>query len=152
MPWTISKRTTSSTFRLPASVQRLQIASSSAEPACWRYAGTSRLPLLRTLYPAALIQEHLAGRANDIIGKKVSQVEADYCNTLTFPMLMTHSVFHDAIHGLVEQGNVIGLRHPADNTCGRRPRLNADQLGEAVVSEPFDVSSAPRAHRRPRQV
>lgn len=98
--------------------------------------------LLRTLYPAALIQEHLAARAADIIGKKVSQVEADYCNTLTFPMLMTHSVFHDAIHGLVEQGNVIGLRHPAGNACGHRPRLTGDQLGEAVVSEPFDVTSA----------
>jgi hypothetical protein len=97
--------------------------------------------LLRTLYPASLIQEHLAGRLSEIIGKKVSQLEADYCNTLTFPMLMTHSVFHDAIHGLVEQGNVIGLRHPAGNACGSRPRLNADQLGEAVVSEPFDVTS-----------
>ena len=98
--------------------------------------------LLRALYPASFIQEHLARRVAEIIGKKVSQVEADYCNTLTFPMLMTHSVFHDAIHGLIEQGNVIGLRHPADNVCGRRPRLNADQLGEAVVSEPFDASSA----------
>jgi hypothetical protein len=98
--------------------------------------------LLRTLYPASLIQEHLAGRVTDIIGKKVSQVEADYCNTLTFPMLMTHSVFYDAIHGLVEQGNIIGLRHPADNVCGRRPRLTGDQLGEAVVSEPFDIMSA----------
>src|SRR5207249_5729426 len=99
--------------------------------------------LLRTLYPASLIQEHLASRSADLVGKKVNQVEADYCNTLTYPMLMTHSVFHDAIHGLVEQGNVLGLRHPAGNYCGERPRLNGDQLGEGVISEPFDITAAP---------
>jgi hypothetical protein len=99
--------------------------------------------LLRTLYPASLIQEHLSARVADLVGKKVSQVEAEYRNTLGFPMLITHSVFHEAIHGLVAQGTVIGLRHPADNACGRIPRLTGDQLGDAVISEPFDVSAAP---------
>ena len=99
--------------------------------------------LLRTLYPASLLQEHLGGRVTDLVGKKVSQVETDYLSTLGFPMLITHSVFHEAIHDLVAQGTVIGLRHPADNACGRRPRLTGDQLGDAVISEPFDVSAAP---------
>ncbi|MHB8520524.1 MAG: hypothetical protein ACYDH9_07185 [Limisphaerales bacterium] len=99
--------------------------------------------LLRTLYPASLIQEHLSARAADLFGKKVSQVETEYRNTLGFPMLITHSVFHEAIHGLVAQGTVIGLRHPADSACGRTPRLTGDQLGDAVISEPFDVSAAP---------
>jgi hypothetical protein len=99
--------------------------------------------LLRTLYPASLLQEHLGGRVADLVGKKVSQVETDYLNTLGFPMLMTDSVFHEAIHDLVAQGTVIGLHHPADNACGRRPRLTWDQLGDAVISEPFDVSAAP---------
>jgi hypothetical protein len=97
--------------------------------------------LLRTLYPAPVLQEHLTARVADIIGKKVSQVEADYRNTLTFPMLLSHTVFHEAIHGLVEQGNVIGLRHPAENVCGRRPRLTGDQLGDAVISEPFEITA-----------
>lgn len=99
--------------------------------------------LLKTLYPSSLLQEHLAARVADLKGKKVSQVETDYRNTLGFPMLMTHSLFQEAICALTELGNVIGLRHPADNACGRRPRLNADQLGDAVISEPFDVSAAP---------
>lgn len=98
--------------------------------------------LLRTLYPAPVLQEHLAARVADIIGRKVSQVEADYRNTLTFPMLVSYTVFQEAIHGLVEQGNVIGLRHPAENVCGRRPRLTGDQLADAVISEPFDVTPA----------
>ena len=112
---------------LPAAASREQIAQH----------------LLRTLYPASLIQEHLSARAADLFGKKVSQVEAEYRNTLGFPMLITHSVFHEAIHGLVAQGTVIGILHPADNACGRIPRLTGDQLGDAVISEPFDVSAAP---------
>lgn len=118
---------------LPAAASREQIAQH----------------LLRTLYPASLIQEHLSGRVTDLIGKKVSQVEAEYRNTPGFPVLITHSVFHEAIHGLVAQGTVIGLRHPADNVCGRTPRLTGDQLGDAVISEPFDVSAAPSTSTQP---
>ncbi len=99
--------------------------------------------LSRTLYPASLIQEHLGSRVAELIGKKVGQVEAEYRNTPGFPMLITDSIFHDAIHGLVAQGTVIGLRHAAENVCGRTPRLTWDQLGDAVISEPFDVSAAP---------
>ncbi|MGD0262973.1 MAG: hypothetical protein ABSD29_24680 [Verrucomicrobiota bacterium] len=29
------------------------------------------------------------------------------------------------------------------SACGRTPRLTGDQLGDAVISEPFDVSTAP---------
>ena len=105
--------------------------------------------LLRTLYPASLLQEHLGGRVADLVGKKVSQVETDYRNTLGFPMLMTHSLFQEAICALCELGNVIGLRHPADNACGRRPRLTGDQLGDAVISEPFDVPAGPSTTQPP---
>lgn len=118
---------------LPAAASREQIAQH----------------LLKTLYPASFIQEHLSGRVADLIGKKVSQVEAEYRNTPGFPVLITHSVFHDAIHALVAQGNVIGLRHPAENVCGRTPRLTGDQLGDAVFSEPFDVSAAPSTSTQP---
>jgi len=105
--------------------------------------------ILRTMYPTSLIQEHLAGRAKDLIGKKVQQVEADYQNTLEFPVLMTHSVFHEAISALVEQGDVIGLKHAADQPCGRRPSLTGDQLGQAVISEPFDTAPALTSAPRP---
>jgi hypothetical protein len=102
--------------------------------------------LLRTLYPASLLQEHLGGRVAELIGKKVSQVETDYRNTLGFPMLMTHSLFQEAIGALTELGNMMGLKHPAESgggVCGRRPRLTGDQLGDAIISEPFDVTASP---------
>ncbi len=118
---------------LPAAASREQIAQH----------------LLRTLYPASLIQEHLSARVADLFGKKVSQIEAEYRNTLGFPMLITHSVFHEAIHGLVAQGTVIGLRHPAGNFCGRAPNLTADQLGDAVICEPFDISTPSSTSAQP---
>jgi len=105
--------------------------------------------ILRTLYPTSLIQEHVAARAPDFIGKKVQQVEADYQNTLGFPVLVTHSVFHEAISALVEQGDVIGLKHALDQPCGRRPRLSGDQLGQAVISLPFDTAPTPTPAPRP---
>ena len=118
---------------LPAAASREQIAQH----------------LLRTLYPASLIQEHLTSRVADLIGKKVSQVEAEYRNTPGFPMLITHSVFHEAIHGLVAQGTVISLRHPAGDACGFTPRLNADQLGDAVIEEPFEVGAPSSTSSQP---
>jgi hypothetical protein len=105
--------------------------------------------LLRTLYPASLIQEHLSGRIADLIGKKVGQVEAEYRNTLGFPMLMAENVFADAVHNLVSQGTVIGLRHPAGDACGHTPRLRWDQLADAVISEPFDETGAPSTGFQP---
>jgi len=98
--------------------------------------------LTRTLYPAPLLQDHLSARVADIIGKKVSQVENEYRSTPGFPILMSQNIFQEAIHALTELGTVIGLKHPADNACGRRPRLNPDQLADAVISEPFEVAPA----------
>jgi hypothetical protein len=59
---------------------------------------------------------------------------------------MTHSLFQEAIGALTELGNMIGLKHPAESgggVCGRRPRLTGDQLGDAIISEPFDVTASP---------
>ena len=105
--------------------------------------------LVRTLYPSALLQEHLAARASELVGKKVSQIETDYRNTLGFPMLMTHSLFQEAICSLVELGNVIGLKSAIGNYCGERPRFTADQLADAVVSAPFEVTNAPSTAAQP---
>jgi hypothetical protein len=105
--------------------------------------------LIRTLYPASLLQEHLAARVPELVGKKISQIEADYRNTLGFPMLMTQSLFQEAVCALVEQGNVIGLKSSIGNYCGERPRLTADQLADAVVSQPFEVSNAPSTSTQP---
>jgi hypothetical protein len=108
--------------------------------------------ILRTLYPGSRVQEHLAERASELIGKKVSQIEADYRNTLEFPMLLSHSVFQEAICALTEEGNIIGLRHPSypgGGICGRRPP-SGDFIGEAVISSPFDATSTPSPSRPSR--
>ena len=41
--------------------------------------------VLRQLYPPAYVQEHLAGRAAELVGRKVSQVEEEYRNTPRLP-------------------------------------------------------------------
>jgi len=102
--------------------------------------------LSRNLYPVALVQEHIAEHIASFIGHKVGQVEMDYRNTPGFPVLTSHSVFLEAISALVEQGSVLGLRHPAKDVCGKRPSLTGDQISEAVISEPFEaVSGGPGA-------
>lgn len=53
---------------------------------------------------------------------------------------MSQNIFQEAIHALTELGTVIGLQHPADNACGRRPRLNPDQLADALITAPFEVA------------
>jgi hypothetical protein len=101
---------------------------------------------LRQLYPMTLVQEHLAARAGDLIGRRVSQVEEEYRNTPGFPMLLTHSVFQEAVRNLVALGNVVGLEHAAEDqgrVCGRQPRLSGDQLPDAVISQPFHVAESP---------
>ncbi len=96
--------------------------------------------LTRTLYPAPLLQDHLSARANDIIGKTISQVENEYRSTPGFPILMSQSIFEEAIRGLAELGNVIGIQHPKGNFCGQRPHLNPDDLADALITVPFEVA------------
>lgn len=106
----------------------------------------------RTVYPGSRVQEHLAERVSELIGKKISQIEADYRNTLGFPMLLSHSVFQEAICALTEDGNIIGLKHssyPSGGICGRRPP-SGDFLGETVVSSPFDTTPTPSPSRPSR--
>ena len=111
--------------------------------------------VLRQLYPPAFVQEHLAGRAAELVGHKVSQVEEEYRNTPGFPMLLAQTVFHEAIRNLVVLGNVIGLQHSAEDqghVCGRQTRLSGDQLAEAVICAPFHVPNTPAPGPRPGPV
>ena len=102
--------------------------------------------VLRQLYPPAYVQEHLEGRATELVGRKVSDVEQEYRNTPGFPMLLAQTVFHEAIKNLVVLGNVIGLEHSAEHqghVCGRQTRLSGDQLAEAFICAPsaYNVAS-----------
>ena len=98
--------------------------------------------LTRTLYPAPLLQDHLSARAAEIIGKKVGQVENEYRSTPGFPLLMSQSIFEEAIRGLAELGTVIGIQHTKGQFCGRSCTLNSDDLGEALITTPFEIPQA----------
>jgi hypothetical protein len=96
--------------------------------------------LTRALYPAPLLQDHLSARVNDIIGKKVSQVENEYRSTPGFPILMSQSIFEEAIRGLAELGTVVGIQHTKGRFCGQRCTLNSDELADALITAPFEVA------------
>ena len=103
--------------------------------------------VLRQLYPPAYVQEHLAGRASELVGRKVSEIEEEYRNTPGFPMLLAQTVFHEAIKNLVVLGDVLGLDHAAEpegRVCGRQTRLSGDQLAEAFICDPFHTSAPSR--------
>ncbi len=96
--------------------------------------------LTRALYPAPLLQDHLSARVNDIIGKKVSQVENEYRSTPGFPILMSQSIFEEAIRGLAELGTVVGIQHTKGRFCGQCCTLNSDELADALITTPFEVA------------
>ena len=96
--------------------------------------------LARAIYPAPLLQDHLSARVNDIIGKKVSQVENEYRSTPGFPILMSQSIFEEAIRGLAELGTVVGIQHTKGRFCGLRCTLNSDELADALITAPFEVA------------
>lgn len=107
--------------------------------------------LRRTLFPSTLLSEHLAGRIQDLLGKKTSVVENEYRQTLGFPMVLSSTGFREAVLSLVEQGSVAGLSYPAwpspGRYCGVRPPSD-DRLGEATLIPPFDQPdlARPRAN------
>ncbi len=108
--------------------------------------------VLRQLYPPAYVQEHLAGRAGELVGRKVDEVEEEYRNTPGFPMLLAQTVFYEAIKNLVVLGDVIGLEHAAEQqgrVCGRQTRLSGDQLGDAFICAPFHTGLPPAPGPRP---
>ena len=108
--------------------------------------------VLRQLYPPAYVQEHLAGRAAELVGRKVGEVEEEYRNTPGFPMLLAQTVFHEAIKNLVVLGDAIGLEHSAEpqgRVCGRQIRLSGDQLADAFICAPFHTSAFPGPAPRP---
>jgi hypothetical protein len=90
--------------------------------------------LARNLFPAAFIAEHMQGRSADLLGRKVSAIEAEYRNTLGFPVVVFPTTFIEAINSLVLDG-VVNLAHPAGTQhAGERVSLNNDELMEATFA------------------
>ena len=103
--------------------------------------------LSRNVFPEALLAEHIQDRAAELFGRKVSSVEAEYRNTVGFPVIVHQSTFQEAILGLVEDG-VFNLNHPSGTQhAGERPTLSGHDLAEAFLAEPSERAAAP-AHSR----
>jgi len=114
-----------------------------------------RAHLNKTLYPPSLVREHLQDRVPDLLGMKVSQVEAQYRNTLGFPVLVFRTTFQEALESLVETGTVISIEPPGHlGICGARPHLRGEDFRAAVIAKPFesppsDPGRRPGASSRP---
>jgi len=106
--------------------------------------------LRRTIYPQTLLEEHLADRAEDLFGKKVSQVEDEYRRALTFPVILSASSFREAIENLVAEGTSLSIHPPGKEAiCGRRPHLGTDEFFNAELGQPVET---PPADPQPRPV
>lgn len=107
--------------------------------------------LLQTVYPPALLEEHLRDRKDELIGKTVAQVEADYKRALGFPVLLYQSVFRDAIFALVEDGTAFGICPPGRQAvCGNRPSLHTDEFFNAEIVTAFQDRPTETAYPSPR--
>jgi hypothetical protein len=93
--------------------------------------------LRENFFPRQRFEEHLAGRRNEIIGKTVREIDAEYRKTLGFPVRTADSTIIDAIKALC-LNRQIGLRHERDSACGRSPDYSAMEWWDARVDEPFE--------------
>lgn len=92
--------------------------------------------LARNLFPAAYIAEHMQGRYSELLGRKVTIVEAEYRNTLGFPVLVYPTTFIEAVNSLVLDG-VFNLAHPAGTQhAGENVTLREAELMESTFSAP----------------
>jgi hypothetical protein len=93
--------------------------------------------LRENFFPRQRFEEHLAGRRDQIIGKTVREIDAEYRKTLGFPVRTADSTVFDAIKALCLDRQ-IGLRHERDSACGRVPDYSAMEWWDARVDEPFE--------------
>ncbi len=101
------------------------------------------LHLARNLFPSAYIAEHIQNRAAELFGRKISALEADYRNTLGFPVIVYANEFQRAIESLVIDG-VFNLAHPSGTQRAGGPvTLSSHELMEAALAAPTARHAAP---------
>lgn len=93
--------------------------------------------LRENFFPRQRFEEHLAGRGEQIIGKTVREIDAEYRKTLGFPVRTADSTIIDAIKALC-LNRQIGLRHERGSACGSSPDYSAMEWWDARVDEPFE--------------
>lgn len=93
--------------------------------------------LSRNLFPSAYLAEHIQTRGSELIGYKVSALEAEYRNTLSYPVIVYTNEFHRAIESLVLDG-IFNLAHPSGTQhAGETPTLSAAELMDATLAAPL---------------
>jgi hypothetical protein len=104
--------------------------------------------LLKQVYPAQLVTEHLTEHLAQFKGRTVKEVDHAYRNELGFPVpVMLNSVTR-AVRDLCRDCK-IGIRHGArGNFCSEDPNLTESELATAILDDPFPVS-APQPRVQP---
>lgn len=94
------------------------------------------------VYPPSLIEEHIRKDLQSLSGQRVDQVDRAYRNTLGFPVPLTIDMVTTALRALVADRNrILGLQHPKGNFCGERVVLTDSELGLAVLTQPWPVTT-----------
>jgi hypothetical protein len=92
--------------------------------------------LARSLFPSTYLAEHIQNRAADLFGRKVSALELEYRNTLSYPVVVYAADFQKAIQSLVVDG-IFNLAHPAGiQHAGDTPTLSDQDLMDATLAAP----------------
>jgi hypothetical protein len=99
--------------------------------------------LLRQVYPAQLITEHLADHLAQFKSRTVKEVDHAYRSELGFPVpVMLNSVTRP-IRDLCRESK-LGIRHGSrGNFCGEDPGLTESELAMAIIDDPFPVGAPP---------
>lgn len=107
--------------------------------------------LLKQVYPAQLITEHLADHLAQFKNRSVKEVDHTYRGELGFPVpVMLNSVTR-AIRDLCRDGK-IGIRQGTrGNFCWEDPGLSEGELATAIIDDPFPVSAPPPRVQPPGQ-
>jgi len=89
------------------------------------------------IYPPQVFREHLESRLPAITGKLISQIEEEYRNTISFPVLAVVSSVQKGLIELCKEG-LIGIRHQKGNFCFERPALSEQEMQSAEVTAPWE--------------
>jgi len=93
--------------------------------------------LSQTYFPVLAIKEHLESRLDFIKEKLVKEIDAEYRQTLGFPVPALSGSVSKAIRELCKEGSV-GIQHSRGNCCNRNPDLTETEIFNAKLTDPFE--------------
>jgi len=88
-------------------------------------------------FPALRFKEHMEGRLEEIKDRLVKEIDAEYRNTLSFPVPVTLTAVSRGIRELCREG-LIGIQHSSGNFFHVNPNLTETELFNAKITPPFE--------------